>query len=384
MAPRDRQILKIDAGGTVPQPSTQDEEDFGFFQPVRNWAQSQYGLPGLIGDYTSGMNRIAGSVGGGVSDFLSGAAPASPVPQPGLTTAQKLAQQAQFQNRGRQDQNTVYDNRAAMTAAAMGGGGGGGSRGPNYAPYREALIGQADALNARIQAMYNQLAEQAGANVERISGIYGGAGEGIGNVYDSATGNVAQAFGSAQQQAADQLARLGIEAAAPAVINPMALSQAQAVSGLEQGRASGQAAAERYGATAGGFGSQMAQVAQQQGTEMNAAILAALQQRLNDSILMEEQGRMAGGGGGGASSGLTPYQEAQLIAGAEGRGIEAAQWEYEQGRRQSMDAANLALQIAQAENIPYTEALAQATGILSGQAPAAPTQSGNWFTNLFS
>jgi hypothetical protein len=49
-----------------------------------------------------------------------------------------------------------------------------------------------------------------------------------------------------------------------------------------------------------------------------------------------------------------------------------------------MDAASLALQIAQAENIPYTEALAQATGILSGQAPAAPTQSGNWFTNLFS
>jgi hypothetical protein len=310
---------------------------------------------------------------------------------PELTTAQKLAQQTQFQQQGRRDQDAAYENRLAQTGSyfpggggSSGGGGGGGAR-PNFAPYREALIGQADALNARIQAMYNQLAEQAGTNVERISGIYGGAGEGIGNVYDSATANVADAYGSAQQQAADQLARLGIEAAAPAVIDPMALSQAQAVSGLEQGRASGQAATERYGATAGGFGSQMAQVAQQQGTEMNAAILGALQQRLNDSILMEEQGRMAGGGGGSARDALTAYQQAQLMAGAEGRAIDFTQWEQEQGRRQLMDAASLALQISQAEKIPYTEALAQATGILSGQAPAAPAQSsGNWFTNLFS
>lgn len=385
MAPRNRPTLRIESGGQIPQPTQPAEEDrpSGFFAPIQNWAQSQYGLPGIINDYTSAANRIAGSVGSGIGGFLSGAAPVSPTPQPGMTTAQKLAQQAQFQSQGRRAQDAVYGNRAAMSSAAMaGGGGGGGSRGPNYGPYREALIGQADALNARIQAMYNQLAAQAGENVERLEGIYGGAGEGIGNVYDSATANVADAYGSAQQQAADQLARLGIEAAAPAVIDPMALAQAQAVSGLEQGRASGQAATERYGATAGGFGSQMAQVAQQQGTEMNAAILAALQQRLNDSILMEEQGRMAGGGGG-AAPGLTAYQQAQLMAGAEGRGIEAAQWEYEQARRQSMDAANLALQIAQAENIPYTEAFAQATGILSGQAPAAQEPSGNWLTNLF-
>lgn len=264
--------------------------------------------------------------------------------------------------------------------------GGGGSAGPNYGPYREALIGQADALNARIQAMYNQLAEQAGTNVERISDIYGGAGEGIGNVYDSATANVAGAYGSAQQQAADQLARLGIEAAAPSVINPMALSQAQAVSGLEQGRASGQAAAERYGASAGGFGSQMAQVAQQQGTEMNSAILAALQQRLNDSILMEEQGRMAGGGGGGgASSGLTPYQQAQLMAGREDSAINFAQWEQEQLARRQQDTVDLTFRLMESEGLDFIEAQARANAIVSGQAPAASEQSsGNWFTNLFS
>jgi hypothetical protein len=237
--------------------------------------------------------------------------------------------------------------------------------------------------------MYNALAEEAGANVGRIEDIYGGAQEGIGGVYDSATGNVEQAFGSAQQQAADQLARLGIEEAAPTVINPMALAQAQAVSGLEQGRASGQSAAERYGASAGGFGSQMAQVAQQQGTEMNAAILAALQNRLADSILMEEQGRMAArsGGGGGSASGLTPYQQAQLMAGAEGRAIGQVQWEQEQLARQRQDAVDLTFRLMELEGLPFTEAQAQANAIVSGQAPAptAPAQSsGNWFTNLFS
>jgi hypothetical protein len=183
-------------------------------------------------------------------------------------------------------------------AASFLGGGGGASR-PDFSAYRAALTDQAQQINAQIQAMYNALGEEAGANVGRIQEIYGGAEQGIGNVYNSATGNVADAFGSAQQQAADQMARLGIEAAAPAVIDPMALAQAQAVSGLEQGRASGQAAAQRFGASAGGFGSQMAQVAQQQGTEMNAAILASLQNRLMDSLAAEQSG--GGGGGGGMS-----------------------------------------------------------------------------------
>jgi len=159
-------------------------------------------------------------------------------------------------------------------------------------------MSQAQGLNAQIQAMYNALGEEAGANVGRIQDIYGGASTGIGDVYGSAIGNVGDAYGSAQQQAADQLARLGIEEAAPAVVNPMALSQAEAISQLEQGQAGGQAATERFGSAASGFGSQMAQVAQQQGTEMNAAILASLQNRLMDSLAAEQQGGGGGGGGG--------------------------------------------------------------------------------------
>lgn len=171
----------------------------------------------------------------------------------------------------------------AQANALLGGG-------PDYNAYRAALTDQTAELNARIQAMYNQLAEQAGANQERIAGVYDTAQSGVGNVYDSATQNVADAYSSSQQQAADQLARLGIEAAAPAVINPAALSQAQAVSGLEQGRAGGLSALDRYGSTAQGFASQMGQVAQQQGTEFNAALLNSLQRQLAESLAMEAQG----------------------------------------------------------------------------------------------
>jgi hypothetical protein len=194
--------------------------------------------------------------------------------------------------------------QALAYAESMQGRGGGGVAAPDYSQYRTALTDQAQQINAQIQAMYNALGEEAGANVGRIQDIYGGASTGIGDVYGSAIGNVGDAYSSAQQQAADQLARLGIEGAAPAVVNPMALSQAEAISQLEQGQAGGQAATERFGSAASGFGSQMAQVAQQQGTEMNAAVLAALQNRLNESLLMEEQGRQAaasGGGGGGGN-----------------------------------------------------------------------------------
>lgn len=187
-------------------------------------------------------------------------------------------------------------------AASLGiGGRGGGAARPDFSAYRAALTGQAQQLNAQIQAMYNALGEEAGANMGRIQDIYGGASTGIGDVYGSAISNVGDAYGSAQQQAADQLARLGIEQAAPAVINPMALSQAEAVSQLEQGQAGGLAATERFGSAASGFGSQMAQVAQQQGTEMNAAILASLQNRLAESLAAEQSGGGGGGGGGGMS-----------------------------------------------------------------------------------
>jgi hypothetical protein len=163
-------------------------------------------------------------------------------------------------------------------------------QGPDYGAYREAVTGQASDLNAQIQAMYKQLAESAGQNAEQIQGTYDTAIQGIGTGYDTAAQNVNDAYLSGQQQAADQMARLGIEAAAPGILPTQALAQGQAISNLEQGRGSGLAAANRYGATAGGFGQQMAQVAQQQGVEQNASLLNSLQNRLSDSFLRQAEG----------------------------------------------------------------------------------------------
>ena len=299
-----RPILKIDSRPMEPQPTPppytppiQDESQEGTLFVPRSTPYSgttggrRYATPGstIFAPRTPATSPPPAGLLGTGSPFLD------TVNSAGMNTGRAPLMSAG----GVYEPSSAEQAQELLAMFASQAGGGGGGRGPDYSQYRQALTGQAEDINARIQAMYNQLAEQAGANVGRIQEVYGGAEQGIGNVYDSATANVAGAFGSAQQQAADQLARLGIEAAAPTVIDPMALSQAQAVSGLEQGRASGQAAAQRYGATAGGFGSQMAQVAQQQGTEMNAAILAALQQRLNESLLMEEQGRASGSGGGG-------------------------------------------------------------------------------------
>jgi hypothetical protein len=197
-----------------------------------------------------------------------------------------------------QQEQYVPSREEVLAMMGLSGGGGGGGGRPDFSAYRNALIGQTEGLNARIQAMYNALGQEAQANLGRIQDVYGGAQAGVGDIYGSATENIGQAYSSAQQQAADQMARLGIEAAAPQVLDPMALSQAQAVSNLETGRAGGLSALERYGSTAQNFASQMAQVAQQQGTEFNAALLGALQQRLMDSIAAEQAG---GGGGGGGS-----------------------------------------------------------------------------------
>jgi hypothetical protein len=164
-----------------------------------------------------------------------------------------------------------------------------GPQRPNYDAVRQQLIGNTEQINNQIAAMYRRLGEDAQQNIQQIQDVYGGATSGIGAAYDTGTGNIEQAYRSAQTQAADQLARLGIEAAAPAVIDPMALSQAESVAGLEAGRAAGLSAAERYGATSGGFASQMGQVAQQEGVGYNQNLLAALQGQLGNLSMREAE-----------------------------------------------------------------------------------------------
>jgi hypothetical protein len=166
--------------------------------------------------------------------------------------------------------------------------------GPDYSAYRASLedmvLNPQTGLSPRLQAMYNQLAEQAGANQQRISDIYGGASENVGSVYDTSAANVGDAFSSSQRQLADSLARLGIEEAAGQVMPQAAGRQASALAALEQGRAGGLSALERYGASSGDFASQMGQAAQQRGVEQNEFLLGALQRQLAESLGMEAQG----------------------------------------------------------------------------------------------
>jgi len=158
-----------------------------------------------------------------------------------------------------------------------------------YDNYLNTLIQQDEETMARINAMYAQLAENAGANMERIGEVYDAGTAALGDVYGSAYGGVEDAYGSAQQQAADQMARLGIEAAAPAVIDPMALSQAEALSGIESQRSSGLGSTQQYRTSAQDFGSQMEQVAQQQGLEVSSQILAQMAQRQAEAAFMRQQ-----------------------------------------------------------------------------------------------
>jgi len=225
-------------------------------------------------DYNQGLGSRAYSTG-------------DPNASPELTTAQKLAQQANFQRSGRADQDNAYANIAIAEEAAQAPTDWMAEAiayqnqfAPDYSGIQDRWTNEANATNARMQAMYDQIASRAGENVQRVSDIYSGASQGIGSAYDTASANTQAAYASSQQQATDQMARLGIGAAAPNVLNPAALSQAEAIANLEVGRGSGQAANERFGASAGGFASQMAQVAQQEGAQYQTGVTDELRRQL--------------------------------------------------------------------------------------------------------
>lgn len=160
---------------------------------------------------------------------------------------------------------------------------------PDYSGIAQGWMDEGDLVNQRLQAMYDQIASRAGENVERIGDIYGGATAGIGEAYDRSMGSVADAYASAEQQAAEQRARLGIEAAAPLTSEAAARSQAESQALLGAGRASGVSAAERYGASSGDFASQMAQVAQQEGAQYQTGVADALRRQLMNLEMQQQQ-----------------------------------------------------------------------------------------------
>jgi len=67
------------------------------------------------------------------------------------------------------------------------------------------------------------------------------------------------------------------------------LSQAESIAGLEGGRAAGLSAANRYGASAQDFASQMAQVAQQEGAGYQTSVADALRRQLMNLEMQQQQ-----------------------------------------------------------------------------------------------
>jgi hypothetical protein len=169
-----------------------------------------------------------------------------------------------------------------------------------YDNYMNFLLQQDEETMARINAMYRELANEAEGNMKRVANVYEGAERGVGDAYDSSQNIISQAYDSSQQQAADQMARLGIEAAAPAVLNPMALSQAEALSNVATGQGAAVGATRQFGATAQDFASQMGQVAQQQGLEVSQQLLRDMKQRQAEAAFMRSQ----------AQADFNPYQRA--------------------------------------------------------------------------
>lgn len=157
----------------------------------------------------------------------------------------------------------------------------------DYSGYRDEMQRRADAIANSLAKMYADYEQAAKANVGRVQDIYEGVRKGTGDIYGSAAQTVEEAARTANRQEADQLARLGIEAAAPLVTAPAAASTARALNALAQGRATGESFATRAGGIGGEFASQMQQVAQQQGVEQSQAMYNALQRLLADSMQQE-------------------------------------------------------------------------------------------------
>jgi hypothetical protein len=114
----------------------------------------------------------------------------------------------------------------------------------------------------------------------------------------------------------------------------------------------------------------MAQVAQQQGTEMNAAILASLQNRLAESLAAEQTG--GGGGGGGGMSvrdqiALREYANEEFNRRTGVPTPAQEQWGYERNFELNQAVVSLAQQLAgeKASEEEFAQALELATGLLT-------------------
>lgn len=283
---------------STPPPSWWSNKPFGFFTETLPRVYNQ--VVGRLNEnqpVNQAMQRAqfygtAGAVGGPASDVLRGRA-VNPAPAASSVIAKSFMSPAATDGEEarllRYAQSQVAQPEADLSfEEALAGY---GFDDTPYRNYMNFLLSQDEETMARINSMYRQLAKDAEENMARVGRVYEGAEKGVGEAYGSAEGVVGESYASAQQQAADQLARLGIEEAAPQVINPMALSQAEAMSNLATGKGAALGATEQFGATAQDFATQMNQVGQQQGLEVSNQILRDIARRQAEAAFQMEQAR---------------------------------------------------------------------------------------------
>lgn len=177
-------------------------------------------------------------------------------------------------------------------ALEMAGGGGGLGPGTDYTALRDRLTQNAGESDARLAAMYQQL-----------QGSYDADAPGIAQSYDAALGSTAQAsdqaaasttagYDDARSKQMAMLQELGIGDAA-AVINQQsgnaANDEASALANIQQNKSAVQNQLSTNKSNAGTFNTQVTQAAGMEGNLQRATVQKALQDKLAELNIQEQQ-----------------------------------------------------------------------------------------------
>ena len=206
---------------------------------------------------------------------------------------------------------------AELLGTLGGGGGGGGGRGGISAGQRQAMA----ANRARLEALYQRLAEDIAGRESAIEQMYQTAGTNLGGIYDTSVGEINKAYDAARAAQTAQLLALGMTEQAP----PQSFgSQTAATTSLQNLRAAVLAQNEASRKAAITNQRLSSEAARREGAER----LAQYDAEVAQAIAAASSG---GGGGGGGGGGLTPYQQATLLL---------------KGREMDMDAQRAAAEFA--------------------------------------
>jgi hypothetical protein len=194
-----------------------------------------------VGNFASTAGSFLSSnrqpaAGGGFGDYLVGRgadSPVSPMRRRG-ETVQRLQQQEEQAEEG--TQLGILD-FLAQAQGLMGGAGGGGV---NYDPLRQAARGRFTEGDAKLEAMYRQLADSIGAQAGTIASNYDAGAAGLNQNAAQAQSTIGDAYEAARAAQTRQLQQLGIGDAAGVIASEgtdAGAEQARALANVEQNRA---------------------------------------------------------------------------------------------------------------------------------------------------